>query len=94
MTDLADENNVQDVVYALAASPNFEQDGICFAACASGLRRSEDGGRTWQDAYAALNLEAALATAAVAVSPDFASDHNVFAGVGGGILRSVDGGQT
>jgi photosystem II stability/assembly factor-like uncharacterized protein len=94
MSDTADDKNLQDVVYALAASPEFEEDGICFAACASGLRRSEDGGHTWQDAYAALNLEAALTTAAVAVSPDFARDHTLFAGVAGGVLRSVDGGQT
>jgi hypothetical protein len=94
MSDLTDDKNIQDVVYALAASPDFEADGICFAACASGLLRSEDGGHTWQDAYAALELEGVLATAAVAVSPDFARDGSVFAGVAGGILRSADGGQT
>ena len=42
-------NETQDLVYALAASPNFDQDGVCFAARRSGLYRSEDGGRTWQD---------------------------------------------
>jgi len=83
-----------DVVYALAASPAFERDGICFAARGSGLYRSTDGGATWQPAYASLGLDEAVPTPAVAVSPDFPSDHTVFAGVAGAILRSYDGGQT
>lgn len=82
-----------DIVYSLATSPNFERDGVCFAARASGLFRSEDGGFTWQAAYASLELETPLMTAAVAVSPDFEADKSVFAGVPGAILRSVDGGQ-
>lgn len=87
------ENEAQDITYALAASPNFAQDGICFAARGSGLYRSDDGGNTWHFAYDALNLEAPLATIAVAVSPSFESDQSVFVGVPGGILRSFDGGQ-
>ncbi|MEJ5198595.1 MAG: hypothetical protein WHX53_06700 [Anaerolineae bacterium] len=83
-----------DVVYALAASPAFDRDGICFAARGSGLYRSTDGGATWQLAYASLGLDEAVATPAVAISPDFPSDHTVFAGVAGAILRSYDGGQT
>lgn len=83
-----------DIVYSLATSPNFERDGICFAARASGLFRSEDGGLTWQAAYASLELETPLITASVALSPDFEADRSVFAGVPGGILRSVDGGQS
>jgi photosystem II stability/assembly factor-like uncharacterized protein len=94
MTDIAEENEIQDIVYSLAASPDFEQDGVCFAARPSGLSRSDDGGLTWCDAYASLELEAALTTAAVAVSPNFDADRSVFAGVPGGILRSVDGGQS
>ena len=83
-----------DIVYSLATSPNFERDGICFAARPSGLFRSDDGGLTWQAAYASLELETPLITAAVAVSPNFEADRSVFAGVLGGILRSVDGGQS
>ena len=85
---------IENVVYSLAASPAFEQDGICFAARMSGLLRSEDGGLSWQDAYASLNLEAPLATLAVGISPNFAEDRTVFAGVPGGVLRSIDGGQS
>jgi photosystem II stability/assembly factor-like uncharacterized protein len=89
---MTEETQLQDITYAVAASPNFEQDGICFAPRGSGLYRSEDGGETWQPAYGRLNLESPLPTMAVAISPDFASDRTVFAGVPGGILRSFDGG--
>jgi len=90
---MAEETQVQDLVYALAVSPDFDQDGICFAARVSGLYRSDDGGATWHSTYDSLGLEAPLATTTVVVSPDFKSDHSVFAGAQGGILRSVDGGE-
>jgi photosystem II stability/assembly factor-like uncharacterized protein len=92
--EMAEENQIQDIVYALAASPGFEQDGVCFAARPAGLFRSDDGGLTWHGAYASLELEAPLTTAAVEVSPSFESDQSLFAGVAGGVLRSVDGGQS
>ena len=78
-----------DLTYALAASSNFDRDEVCYAARRSGLYRSEDGGRSWQDAYACLGLAAPLATLAVATSGE-----SVFAGVSGGVLRSFDGGAT
>lgn len=87
------EPQLQDVTYALAASPDFARGGVCFAARASGLYRSDDGGRTWQSAYATLDLPSPLPTMAVGLSPDFASDRTVFAGVAGGVLRSRDGGR-
>ncbi|NLE44093.1 MAG: hypothetical protein GX620_05180 [Chloroflexi bacterium] len=89
---MTEDIHTPSAVYALAASPNYAEDGICFAACRSGLFRSEDRGESWQYAYGSLNLEAPLATLAVAVSPDFVSDQSVFAGAPGGILRSVNGG--
>ena len=89
-----EETQIQDIVYALAASPNFAQDGICFAARHSGLYRSDDGGLTWRTTYDSLNLKAPLTTTTVVVAPDFETDQSVFAGVPGGILRSVDGGQS
>lgn len=90
---MGEEIEVQDLVYALAASPGFAQDGICFAARQSGLYRSEDGGGTWHCVYDSLNLENDLVTTAVAVSPDFESDRSVFAGTQGAVLCSVDGGE-
>jgi photosystem II stability/assembly factor-like uncharacterized protein len=91
---MVEEHPLRDITYALAASPHFAQDGVCFAARGSGLYRSENGGGTWRCAYDALELETPLATMAVALSPGFESDHSVFAGVPGGILRSFDGGMS
>jgi len=92
--DLTEETQSQGMAYALTASPAFERDGLCFAACSTGLSRSDDGGRTWGDAYVSLALETSLPTAAVVVSSHFEADRAVFAGVPGGILRSEDGGET
>lgn len=91
---MTEQTEIQDLVYSLNASPSFTQDGICFAARASGLYRSSDGGTTWHAAYDSLELEAPLATTAVIVSPSFESDRRVFAGVHGGILCSIDGGTS
>ena len=91
---MTEETQLEDIVYALAASPTFEEDGICFAARPTGLYCSQDGGRTWTDAYTSLELEAQLTTAAVILSPAFEIDRSVFAGVPGGVLHSLDGGQT
>jgi photosystem II stability/assembly factor-like uncharacterized protein len=90
---MSEEMTVQDIVYALAASPGFAQDGVCFAARQCGLYRSEDGGSTWHCVYDSLNLKGDLVTTAVAVSPDFESDQSVFAGTQGVVLCSVDGGE-
>jgi photosystem II stability/assembly factor-like uncharacterized protein len=94
MDDVSAENTpAQDLVYGLAASPRFAQDGICFAARSSGLYRSDDGGANWHSAYDSLGLESPMATTAVVVSPGFESDRSLFAGAQGGVLRSVDGGE-
>jgi photosystem II stability/assembly factor-like uncharacterized protein len=87
------EDDAANLVYAVAASSNFAQDGTCFAGHAEGLARSTDGGQSWQPAYASLNIETPPATTAVALSPDFAHDGHVFAGTQGGVLLSIDGGQ-
>jgi photosystem II stability/assembly factor-like uncharacterized protein len=90
--ELSELSPAEDVVYALAASPGFLRDGVCFAASQSGLYRSGDGGKTWHSAYDSLGLNEPLATTAVAVSPDFGSDQTVAAGARGGLLISTDGG--
>lgn len=79
-----------DTVFSLAASPDFAVDGICFAACASGLYRSRDGGQSWES----LDIGTRLAVTGLAVSPDYGHDRSLFAAVQGGILRSSDGGDT
>jgi photosystem II stability/assembly factor-like uncharacterized protein len=93
MSDMSEETEIQDVVYALAISSNFAQDGVCFAARQRGLYRSEDGGATWHYTYDSLGLEGELAATAVVTSPDFESDRSVFAGTQGAVLCSVDGGE-
>ncbi len=94
MTDQLEAANGLDPVYALAASPAFERDGVCFAARSTGLYGSQDGGQSWRSLYGSLALTEPLATAAVALSPDFAADQTLFAGAPGGVLRSSDGGGT
>lgn len=83
----------QNFIYGLAASPNFtnSEAGLCMAACATGLLRSQDSGRTWQSAYQSIGVADPVATTAVAISPDFSEDPYVFAGLPGGMLRSRDG---
>ncbi len=74
-----------ETAFALAAS-----DSVCFAACSSGLYRSQDAGISWQRLPAAPEA----ATTALALSPAFASDRSLFAAVKGGILRSSDAGDS
>lgn len=84
----------QDYVYAIAPSPDFAQDGICFVARKSGLFRWDARSQAWHNAYEALQLPDALVTPAVALSPAFSSDHTIYAGTNGGVLRSEDGGKS
>jgi photosystem II stability/assembly factor-like uncharacterized protein len=91
---MTDEMSITEIVHALAASPNFAHDGLCFAARSSGLYRSEDGGFTWQLAHNPSGDGKPLPTSAVVFSPHFAVDRTVFAGVPGAVLRSEDGGKT
>lgn len=83
-----------DTVFSLVASPTFAQDGMCFAACSSGLYRSHDGGYNWESLSIADEYDHPLTTTAVMISPCFSTDGNVFAAVKGGILRSSDAGDT
>ena len=89
-----DTNQIVDPVYNFAASPAFASDQIIFAARASGLYRSMDGGQSWQNAFDSLQSQEPIPASWVAVSPSFAQDQQVFAAVPGGVLRSEDGGQT
>jgi photosystem II stability/assembly factor-like uncharacterized protein len=88
------ENIQQDIVYALAASPDFAHDKRCFAARQSGLWRSDDGGIEWQLLGNLPGAATPVLASAVAVSPHFQFDATVFAGVPGGVMWSIDGGDT
>ena len=86
---------IEDTVFALAASPDFAADRTVYAARATGLYRSTDGGASWQPAYGSLDLQSDLVTSAVAVSPDFRSRIARCLPAGsGGIVCSYDAGQT
>ena len=87
-------NEFQDYVYAIAPSPDFAQDGICFVARKSGLFRWNVRNQDWHNLYEALQLPDALVTPAVALSPAFPEDHTIYAGTNGGVLRSEDGGKS
>ncbi len=82
--------DADDTPFALAASPTIERDGVCFAACSSGLYRSRDAGERWER----LPASPEPLTTAVTVSPAFPQDRSVFAALKGGVLRSADGGDT
>jgi photosystem II stability/assembly factor-like uncharacterized protein len=91
------ENEVEsgDLIYSFAAEPGIVpgQSGMVFAACGSGLKRSTDGGQTWEDALADINLSEPLPITSLAISPQFEQQGKVFAGAPGGIFHST-GGQT
>jgi len=92
---MTNQLNIPDeYLYALAASPDFPNDGTLFATKSSGLYISKDQGQSWIPAYESLGLETALPTTTVAISPNYADDQTVFAAVEGNVLRSTDGGDT
>jgi N-acetylneuraminic acid mutarotase len=81
-----------EYVFSIAFSPGYAIDGMVFAATASGLYRSSDGGKTW--VYGGL-----ANCSSVAFSPNFENDNTIFSGSGGAgsdcsIYKSVDGGMT
>ena len=71
-----------DAVYAFSQSPGF-----LYAARLSGLYRSPDKGRTWENTFVSL----AQPLAATAVT---STEKIVFAGVNGAVLRSDNAGES
>jgi len=84
--------------YSVAVSPDFVTDGIVLVGVIGGVRRSEDGGETWE----AMPYEQAVKkeryvnyqTRDILFSPGFATDRTVFAVDSGGFYRSGDAGRT
>jgi photosystem II stability/assembly factor-like uncharacterized protein len=79
------------VISALVISPNFEKDGIVFAATMEdGVLFSSDRGSrfvTWNFGLLDLNI------LCLAISPNFAEDETVFAGAQSGVFRSINSGR-
>jgi photosystem II stability/assembly factor-like uncharacterized protein len=79
------------VISALELSPNFEQDGMIFAATLEdGVLFSADRGHR----FGACNFGLLdLNILCLAISPDFARDETVFVGTQSGVFRSTNGGR-
>jgi photosystem II stability/assembly factor-like uncharacterized protein len=78
-------------VSQLLLSPDFESDGIAFAATLeNGVLRTTDEGLRWHSwNFGLLDLE----TLALAISPTFAEDELVYVATGTGVFRSINGGR-
>ncbi len=76
-------------VNCLALSPNFTGEGIVYAGTSSGIYRSDNGGKLWQDLHMPAGDETVLSLALSA------GGTAIFAGTeADGLLRSADGGQS
>ena len=71
-----------DLIYAFDAAPGAVpgESGLVFAALSSGLRRSQDGGRTWEDALAQLNLSEPVPVPGLVIPAGFEEEPRVLAG--------------
>lgn len=75
-------------IFCLAAEPMFSAAGIVYAGTGSGLYRSENGGRLWQDIVMPAGDETVLSLAQ-------GEDGRLYAGCESqGLLRSGDGGES
>jgi photosystem II stability/assembly factor-like uncharacterized protein len=78
-------------ILCLALSPHFNGDRTVFAGTETGLFRSRNGGRSWQD----LALPVDDAVLSLALSPGYADDHTVLIGTETqGLFCSRDAGET
>ena len=82
-------------VLALAVSPAYTEDRVCFAATNQGLYATTDGGRSWQNVFNPAKDGTVIASVtAVAIAPNFAQDNTLLAGLYGGILHSTNRGSS
>lgn len=91
------------VVQALALSPAFAEDGVAFAggwrtgangpADGYGIRRTIDGGATWEPLFASPPWSQ-LTVMDLAISPGFDADGMAFAATDNGVLRTINRGNT
>jgi photosystem II stability/assembly factor-like uncharacterized protein len=80
-------NSEQDLLLALATSPNFKNDTLVFAGRQSGLYRSHDSGKTWEKVQVVAGE--ALSVTALAISSKL-----LWAALPGGVAYSVDLGSS
>lgn len=86
-------------VYALAASPLYEQDQTLFLTPGGykfngGIYRSTDGGATWQESNVGLSYGGMYQVNKIAFSAGYAQDQTIYVDSDQKLHRSVDGGVT
>jgi len=86
-------------VYALAASPLYEQDQTLFISPGGykanyGIYRSTDGGVTWHESNTGLAWGGEYHVGTIAFSSAYAQDHTIYVNSELRLHRSVDGGVT
>ena len=77
-SEVENEAESGELIYSIAAVPGTVpgQSGLVFAANSTGLRCSADGGQSWEDALAGLNLSETLPVISLAISPQFEQQGN------------------
>lgn len=84
--------------YSVGVSPTYADQPLVLVGVIGGVRRSEDGGQTWEATpyQQAVKKERYVnyQTRDILFSPDFATDQVVFAVDSGGFYRSEDAGRT
>ncbi len=84
--------------YALAVSPEFPRDQLIMLGVDRGLRRSTDGGLTWEqhelEPHTLRSKQSSYEVRHIVYSPQFRRDRTVFAVSKGGIFQSRNGGES
>ena len=82
-----------DVIETVALSPNYSEDKLVFAVLGDQLKRSRDGGYSWQ--VLTNGLDARYSLRSVAVSGGLGNDRTVFVTAGrDGVYRSTNAGDS
>jgi len=84
---------MDDIVYALYTETALEEETRLLAARNTGLYRSTDGGKSWQNLFDSMKLDAPLPALAIALNPELNRGHEIYVGVPGGIAISENGGE-
>ena len=90
---VANSHSPHEVIDSLDISPSYQSDRTVFIIVSDKLRKSTDGGGSWQSLINGLDNKGILMD--VAVSPTFDQDNTIFVSSDGdGIYKSSDTGQS
>ena len=91
--DIANSHSPHEVIGSLDISPSYQSDRTVFIAITDKLRKSTDGGGSWQSLVNGLDNKHILKD--VVVSPTYVQDNTIFvASNGDGIYKSINSGRT